>query len=114
VWASIWRGAVATVADLANLPGESLPDHGIGRLLHGADHSFSGAVRIPGPGSRLWPDSTFRRDPSSNRGMDRAATAGGICLGRAPRFLLRDRDRIFGSGFTKQVEEFGIQEVLGA
>ena len=32
----------------------------------------------------------------------------------APRFLLRDRDRIFGSGFTKQVEEFGIEEVLGA
>jgi transposase InsO family protein len=32
----------------------------------------------------------------------------------APRFLLRDRDRIFGSGFTKQVEGFGIQEVLGA
>jgi len=32
----------------------------------------------------------------------------------APRFLLRDRDRIFGSGFTEQVEEFGIQEVLGA
>ena len=32
----------------------------------------------------------------------------------APRFLLRDRDRIFGSGYTKQVEEFGIQEVLGA
>jgi hypothetical protein len=32
----------------------------------------------------------------------------------ASRFLLRDRDRIFGSGFTKQVEEFGIEEVLGA
>jgi hypothetical protein len=32
----------------------------------------------------------------------------------ASRFWLRDRDRIFGSGFTKQVEEFGIQEVLGA
>jgi putative transposase len=32
----------------------------------------------------------------------------------APRFLLRDRDRIFGSGFTKQVEELGIEEVLGA
>jgi hypothetical protein len=29
-------------------------------------------------------------------------------------FLLRDRDRIFGSGFTKHVEEFGIQEALGA
>ena len=32
----------------------------------------------------------------------------------APRFLLRDRDRIFGSDFTKQGKEFGIQEVLGA
>jgi hypothetical protein len=30
----------------------------------------------------------------------------------APRFLLRDRDRIFGSDFTKQVEELGIEEVL--
>ena len=32
----------------------------------------------------------------------------------APRFLLRDRDRIFGADFTRQVQEFGIQEVLGA
>jgi transposase InsO family protein len=32
----------------------------------------------------------------------------------APRFLLRDRDRIFGSDFTRQVKELGIQEVLGA
>src|SRR5215831_16796017 len=32
----------------------------------------------------------------------------------APRFLLRDRDRIFGSDFTRQVKELGIEEVLGA
>jgi transposase InsO family protein len=32
----------------------------------------------------------------------------------APRFLLRDRDRIFGSGFTEQVGGFGIEEVLGS
>jgi hypothetical protein len=30
-----------------------------------------------------------------------------------PRFLLRERDRIFGSDFTQQVKEFGIREVLG-
>ena len=30
----------------------------------------------------------------------------------APRYLLRDRDRIFGAEFTKQVEEMGIEEVL--
>ena len=32
----------------------------------------------------------------------------------APRFLLRDRDRIFGSDFTRQVKELCIQEVQGA
>ena len=32
----------------------------------------------------------------------------------APRYLLRDRDRIFGDDFTQQVQEFGIQEVLAA
>jgi putative transposase len=31
----------------------------------------------------------------------------------APRFLLRNRNRIFGSDFTQQVKELGIQEVLG-
>jgi len=32
----------------------------------------------------------------------------------APRNLLRDRDRIFGDGFTKQVQDIVINEVLGA
>jgi putative transposase len=32
----------------------------------------------------------------------------------APRFLLRDRDRIFGREFVEQVEAFGIGQVLSA
>ncbi|MGA2327591.1 MAG: integrase core domain-containing protein [Bryobacteraceae bacterium] len=32
----------------------------------------------------------------------------------APRYLLRDRDRISGDGFTKQVKDMGIREVLAA
>jgi transposase InsO family protein len=32
----------------------------------------------------------------------------------APRYLLRDRDRIFGDDFTKQVKDIGIKEVLSA
>jgi transposase InsO family protein len=31
-----------------------------------------------------------------------------------PRYLLRDRDRIFGDDFTKQVRDMGIQPVLSA
>jgi transposase InsO family protein len=32
----------------------------------------------------------------------------------APRYLLRDRDRIFGDEFTKQVQSMGMEQVLGA
>ena len=32
----------------------------------------------------------------------------------APRYLLRDRDRIFGDAFSKQVQDRAIQEVLSA
>jgi len=31
-----------------------------------------------------------------------------------PRYLLRDRDRIFGDDFTRQVQDMGIQQVLSA
>jgi hypothetical protein len=32
----------------------------------------------------------------------------------APRFLLRDRDRIFSRDFVKQVKAMGIKQVLSA
>jgi transposase InsO family protein len=32
----------------------------------------------------------------------------------APRYLLRDRDQIFGADFVKRVRAMGIQQVLGA
>jgi putative transposase len=32
----------------------------------------------------------------------------------APRYLLRDRDRIFGTDFVDQVEAMGIKQVLSA
>ena len=33
---------------------------------------------------------------------------------QAPKYVLRDRDRIFGADFTKQVEELSMEEVLAA
>ena len=41
------------------------------------------------------------------------ATREAFPFDQIPRYLLRDRDRIFGADFTRQVKEFGIQEVLG-
>ena len=33
---------------------------------------------------------------------------------QAPKYLLRDRDGIFGPGFSSQVKDLGMKEVLGA
>ncbi len=35
-------------------------------------------------------------------------------LGHRPRYLLQDRDRIFGDDFSKHVQDMAIQEVLSA
>jgi hypothetical protein len=44
--------------------------------------------------------------------MDRSATHRGLSLGDGARYLLCDRDRIFGADFVKQVEAMGIKPVL--
>ena len=46
--------------------------------------------------------------------MDGTTTGPGISMGPAPRYLLRDRDGIFGGDFVQQVKIMGIKEVLSA
>ena len=46
--------------------------------------------------------------------MDCAADAGSVSVGEYARYLLRDRDRIFGNEFVDQVKAMGIKEVLSA
>jgi putative transposase len=54
--------------------------------------------------SRLIPP---RNGPPSNFAMRSPGDS-------APRYLLRDRDRIFGDDFTRQVQDMGIEQVLSA
>jgi len=97
-----------------DLPGKPREDHGFYRLLHGADHSLSGVVRVPGAGSRPPADRAFQRHRASDGRVDRTATARGIpvCGGAAissarTGWHLRDR-------LTKEVWDLGIKEVLSA
>ena len=50
----------------------------------------------------------------SDRRVDRPATARGLPWQTAPRYLLRDRDRIFGADVVEQVKAMGIKQVLAA
>ena len=50
--------------------------------------------------------------PLTRRPVDRPATAQRIPVPAVPRYLLRDRDAIFGQDFRKQLPDMGIEEVL--
>jgi putative transposase len=51
---------------------------------------------------------------ASDRPMDRSADHEAFPWDTAPKYLLRDRDAIYGSQFQKRVQSMGIEEVLTA
>jgi hypothetical protein len=42
--------------------------------------------------------------------MDRAATDGSISLNEVPRYLIRDRDGIYGAAVTRRLRAMGIRD----
>src|SRR5437016_9971848 len=52
--------------------------------------------------------------PPIPRRMDRPTIRDAFPWDTAPRYLLRDRDRIFGDAFSKQVQDMALQELLSA
>jgi len=67
------------------------------------------------PSSRTAADSattTLEIGPKCVRRVDGAATAEGLPRDQPPRYLLHDRDAIFGDEFREQVRDMGIHEVL--
>ena len=46
--------------------------------------------------------------------VDGAADRGSLSVGHAPKYLLRDRDAIYGGEFRKRVHAMGIEQVLSA
>ena len=44
--------------------------------------------------------------------MDGAATARGVRLEEAPRYLIRDRDQVYGERFSRQAEMLDLREAV--
>jgi transposase InsO family protein len=60
------------------------------------------------------PGAALRGDGTSHRGVDHAADAGSFPWDAAPRYVLRDRDAIYGRDFAAMIRHMGIEEVLTA
>ena len=44
--------------------------------------------------------------------MDRSATGRGVRVGGTPRYLIRDRDRVYGERFSRQARALDIREAV--
>ena len=83
-------------------------------LLRCADGSVPGPIRVSGAGARAPADRAFRSDSASDvRSGVFKQLREAFPWDAAPRYLLRDRDRIFGADFADQVKAMGIQQALG-
>ena len=81
-------------------------------FLHRPHGDIPRVVRLPCSVKRTTDESPFQRDGIADCGLDRSADRGGVSVGHGPRYLLRDRDGIFGDEFTHRVESMGIEQVL--
>ena len=104
----------ATVADPADLPGQSRQEHRIDRLLTVPTIRFQVlyVFLVLAHDRRRILHFAVTAHPTAEWTAQQLRE--GFPWDNVPRFVLRDRDRIFGSDFTQQVKALGVQEVLGA
>ena len=99
---------------MADLPGKPREDHGFYRLLHGATIRFQVlyVFLVLAHDRRRIVHFNVTAHPTAEWTGQQLREA--FPFEQVPRYLLRDRDGIFGTGFTKEVRNLGIKEVLSA
>ncbi len=102
----------STVINVADLPNESRGVPGVGGFLRRADPHRPRAVRARAPHPPPSPNRPPGGHRTSHRRMDRATDHRGLSNDTTPRWLLRDRDAIYGDVFRRRVAGMGITEVI--
>jgi hypothetical protein len=81
-------------------------------LLHRADPHWPRAVRARATHPPPPPNRSPGGHRTSHRRVDGATDHRGLSDDTAPRWLLRDRDGIYGDAFRRRVAGMGITEVI--
>jgi hypothetical protein len=84
------------------------------RLLHRAYCDLSSPLRSGAAGSPSAPLGSFQRDRASDAAWTAQQIREAFPQDRAPRYLIGDRDRVYGELFRDRVRELGVTEVLTA
>ena len=97
-------------ARLEDLPLQSCRRHCLDRPVRGADALFSAVVWIADPLARPSGATLVGGSRPSDGRVDCAAIQRGHRLARAPRYLVRDRDRVSGSESIRRIRAMGIRD----
>jgi Integrase core domain len=103
----------AAFADLASLPGKSCGTDGFHRLLHSSDRDLPGSVCVCGTGACSTPRAALLGDGTPDPGVDQQIREA-CPWEQVPRYLLRDRDAIYGRDFAALTKDMGMEEVVNA
>ena len=94
----------ASFPNVAHVPGEPCKEYGLGGLLYGTDDPFPGALcfLVLAHDRRRILQSGVTAHPTVEWTVQQLRHA--FSWESAPRYLLRDRDRIFREAFVEQVK----------
>ena len=70
-----------------------------------------GALRVHHAGARAPPHRACQHHRTSNSTVDRTTDRRGVSWDTVPRYLLRDRDSIYGEHVQQRIKNMGIEEV---
>ncbi|MFH1279661.1 MAG: integrase core domain-containing protein [Candidatus Eisenbacteria bacterium] len=101
----------AAVSDLANVSPESHRRHGLDRLLHRADGDVSDSLRIRGLSHSRRKVLHFNVTDSPTAAWTSRQLIQAFPWDTAPKYLLRDRDKIYGHEFHRTARNLGFEQI---
>ena len=108
------QGQETAVAELEDVSQESRWLPVLDGLVRGAECHLRVPVRLRHLAARAPPSHPLQRDVAANGSMGGSAIAPGVPLDTAPRYLIRDRDGIYGKEVRHALQSMVIEEVLTA
>jgi hypothetical protein len=89
-------------------------EHGFNRFLHGSDSQIPDSVRAGNPQPQPPASRFFQSNIKPTTMWTAQRIIAAFPWDTAPKYLLRDRDSIYGAYFRQRMENMGIKEVITA
>jgi putative transposase len=104
--------SAAAVANVAHVFEEPRPGSDRARFLRRAHGDLSSPVRLRGAEPRSAPAGAFQCHGASERGWTARQLLEACGLEGSPRYLIRDRDQVYGERFSHQARILNLQQAV--